>query len=258
MGKTLLHDETIPRTPSIDPGEVDKFRAMAGDWWSTTGKFAPLHKFNPVRLEFIREQAIRHFNLGDTGRRPLKGLRILDIGCGGGLVCEPLARLGAEITGVDAGDANIKAASVHAEAQDLKIDYRIGTAEGLIASGEKPFDIVLSLEVVEHVADPKAFLIDCASLVRPGGMMIAATLNRTAKAYALAIVGAEHILRWLPVGTHDWKKFVTPEDARTAMSEGHLNLEPTFGVSYNPLTDRWSISNDTSVNYMVVGTRAPE
>ena len=255
MGKTLLPDATIPEAPSVDPAEIDKFRAMAAEWWSPTGKFAPLHKFNPVRLNFIRDRAVSHFGLDGASRTPLKGLRILDIGCGGGLVAEPLARLGAAVTGVDAGDANIKAALVHAAALGVSVDYRTGTVEGLIASGEAPFDIVLTLEVVEHVADAGRFLADCASLLKPGGLMLVATLNRTAKAFALAILGAEHVLRWLPVGTHDWSKFVTPEEARAAILSAGLEVEPAIGVAYSPFADRWSISSDTEVNYMLAATR---
>jgi len=255
MGKTLPRDETIPEAPSVDPGEIDKFRAMAADWWSPTGKFAPLHKFNPVRLGFIRDRAVAHFKLEEAARRPLAGLRALDIGCGGGLVAEPLARLGADVTGVDAGDANIKAALVHAEAAGLAIDYRVGAVEGLIAARERPYDIVLSLEVVEHVADPARFIGDCARLLKPGGLMFLATLNRTAKAYALAIVGAERVLRWLPRGTHDWSKFVTPEEARTALAGAGLEVQPPVGVSFSPLGGQWSITTDTSVNYMLTATR---
>jgi 2-polyprenyl-6-hydroxyphenyl methylase / 3-demethylubiquinone-9 3-methyltransferase len=255
MGKTLLRDETPPHATSVDPDEIAKFQAMAADWWSPTGKFAPLHKFNPVRLGFIRERAIAHFGLKDAGRRPLEGLRILDIGCGGGLVSEPLARLGAHVIGLDAGESNIKAATVHAESHHVDVDYRVGTVEGLIAGGQPPVDIVLSLEVVEHVADPAVFLADCAKLVRPGGLMIMATLNRTAKAFALAIVGAEHVLRWLPPGTHEFSKFVTPEEARAAMMGAGLEVEAPTGVSFSPLTDKWSLTRDASVNYMLVGTR---
>lgn len=255
MTKTLDRSEAPPEAPSVDPAEIEKFRLMAADWWSATGKFAPLHKFNPVRLGFIRERLTAHFNLPADARRPLAGLRVLDIGCGGGLVCEPLARLGASVTGVDAGVANVKAAKVHAEEAGLNVDYRVGTVEGLIAAGEKPFDVVLTLEVVEHVADAARFLADCAGMLRPGGLMIMATLNRTAKAFALAIVGAEHVMRWLPPGTHDWKKFVTPEEARSALVGAGLNVEAPIGVSYSPLTDRWSIGRDASVNYMLVAVK---
>lgn len=255
MGKTLLRDETPPEAPSVDPAEIAKFQAMAADWWSPTGKFAPLHKFNPVRLSFLRERALAHFGSKNEGRTPLEGLRVLDVGCGGGLVSEPLARLGAQVTGVDAGIANIKAAMVHAESHGVSVDYRAGTIEGLIAAGEKTYDLVIALEVVEHVPDAARFLADCAAMVKPGGLMAVATLNRTAKAFALAIVGAEHVLRWLPVGTHDWNKFVTPEEARAALTGAGLNVEDPVGVSFNPLTDRWTIGRDAAVNYMMMATR---
>jgi 2-polyprenyl-6-hydroxyphenyl methylase/3-demethylubiquinone-9 3-methyltransferase len=256
MGKTLLRDEHIPEAPSVDPAEIEKFRAMAADWWSPTGRFAPLHKFNPVRLTFIRDTAVSHFGLDDTSRRPLEGLRLLDAGCGGGLVTEPMARLGAHAVGVDAGDSNIKAAMVHADAVHVDVDYRVGTVEGLIAAGEKPFDIVLALEVIEHVADPAQFLADCTKLLAPGGLLVMATLNRTAKAFALAIVGAEHVLRWLPPGTHDWSKFVTPEEARSALEKTGLTVDQPVGVSFSPLSGRWSLGNDTAVNYMLVARKA--
>lgn len=255
MARTLEFDDAVPKSASIDPAEIEKFRAMASEWWSPTGKFAPLHKFNPVRLDYIRQRAIDHFGLDASSRRPLEGLRLLDAGCGGGLVSEPMARLGASVTGIDAGDANIKAASVHADANGLAIDYRIGAVEGLISAGEDPFDIVLALEVVEHVTDPSVFLADCARLVRPGGLLFMATLNRTAKAYALAILGAEHVLRWLPVGTHDWSRFVTPEEAAAALAGGGLKTEPAEGVSFNPLTGKWSVTSDTGVNYMLAAKR---
>jgi 2-polyprenyl-6-hydroxyphenyl methylase/3-demethylubiquinone-9 3-methyltransferase len=256
MGKTLLRDETIPEAPSVDPAEIEKFRAMAADWWSPTGKFAPLHKFNPVRLTFIRNTAVSHFGLDPLARKPLEGLRLLDAGCGGGLVTEPMARLGAHAVGIDAGDSNIKAAMVHADTLHVDVDYRVGTVEGLIAAGEKPFDIVLALEVVEHVSDPAQFLADCAKLLAPGGLMVVATLNRTAKAFALAIVGAEHVLRWLPRGTHDWSKFVTPEEARLALTGAELEVQAPVGVSFSPLSGRWSLGTDATVNYMLVATRA--
>ncbi len=255
MGKTLNASREVPQTPSIDASEIAKFTAMASDWWDPRGKFRPLHKFNPVRLGFIRDTLVAHFARDATARRPLDGLRLLDIGCGGGLVSEPMARLGAQVTGVDAGEANIKAATVHAGAAGLAIDYRIGTAEGLLAAGEAPFDVVLNLEVVEHVADPAAFLTDCAALVAPGGVMIVATINRTAKAFALAIVGAEYVLGWLPRGTHDFGKFLTPAEIATALDAAGLETRPPQGVSYTPLGDAWSLSNDEKVNYMMVATR---
>lgn len=255
MAHTLEIDESPPKSASVDPAEIEKFRAMASDWWSPTGKFAPLHKFNPVRLEFIRQRATVHFGLDDEARRPLDGLRLLDAGCGGGLVSEPMARLGARVTGLDAGEANIKAASVHAAASGVEIDYRVGAVEGLLASGEAPFDIVLALEVVEHVVEPARFLADCAALLRPGGLLVMATLNRTAKAYALAIVGAEHILRWLPPGTHDWSRFVTPLEAAAALTGAGLSVDSPQGVSFNPLSGAWALSGDTAVNYMLAAQR---
>jgi 2-polyprenyl-6-hydroxyphenyl methylase / 3-demethylubiquinone-9 3-methyltransferase len=255
MVKTIEGSLAAPRTPSIDADEVAKFSAMAADWWNPTGKFKPLHRFNPVRLKFIRDTAEAHFAIPAGQTKPLEGLRLLDIGCGGGLVCEPMARLGARVTGVDASEANIKTALTHAREQALDIDYRAGTAEGLIDSGEAPFDIVLNLEVVEHVADAHQFLIDSASLVRPGGLMIVASLNRTPKALATAVIGAEYILGWLPRGTHDWSKFVTPEEVRTALQAAGMRPDPPIGVSYKPLSSSWALSHDTAVNFMVVSTR---
>lgn len=255
MVKTIEGSRAAPSTPSVDADEVAKFSAMAADWWNPTGKFKPLHRFNPVRLKFVRDTAEAHFGIPAGQPKPLEGFRLLDIGCGGGLVCEPMARLGARVTGVDASEANIKTALTHAREQGLDIDYRAGTAEGLIDSGEAPFDIVLNLEVVEHVADAQQFLIDTASLVRPGGLMIVASLNRTAKALATAVIGAEYILGWLPRGTHDWSKFVTPEEVRTALEAAGMQPEPATGVSYRPLSGSWVLSNDTAVNFMVVSKR---
>ena len=255
MVKTIEGSRAAPRTPSVDADEVAKFSAMAADWWNPTGKFKPLHRFNPIRLKFIRDTAEAHFGIPAGQSRPLAGLRLLDIGCGGGLVCEPMTRLGARVTGVDASEANIKTALTHAREQGLEIDYRAGTAEGLIDSGEPSFDIVLNLEVVEHVADAHQFLIDTASLVRPGGLMIVASLNRTAKALATAVIGAEYILGWLPRGTHDWSKFVTPEEVRTALHAAGMQPEPAIGVSYKSLSGSWVLSNDTAVNFMVVSRR---
>jgi 2-polyprenyl-6-hydroxyphenyl methylase / 3-demethylubiquinone-9 3-methyltransferase len=196
-----------------------------------------------------------------SGARPTLAARSPNVrlrACGGGLVSEPLARLGAHVTGIDAGDANIKAAMVHADSHEIDVDYRVGTVEGLIAANEDLYDIVLTLEVVEHVADPASFLSDCARLVRPGGFMLVATINRTAKAFALAIVGAEHVLRWLPVGTHDWSKFVTPEESRAALAGAGLDVEPPIGVFYSPLSDRWTLGRDAAVNYMLLARRKAE
>lgn len=255
MAKTIEGSKAAPATPSIDPDEVAKFSAMAEDWWDPKGKFRPLHKFNPIRLAFIRDTAIAHFARSADDVKPLSGLRLLDIGCGGGLVCEPMTRLGAAVTGIDASEPNIKTAMTHAEQAGLDIDYRAGTAEGLIDAGEAPFDMVLNLEVVEHVADPAQFLKDTANLLAPGGLMIVATLNRTAKALATAVIGAEYILGWLPRGTHDWSKFLKPQEVITPLEAAGLAVQPPQGVSYTPLSDSWRLSGDVAVNYMVVATR---
>ncbi|MHA6287408.1 bifunctional 2-polyprenyl-6-hydroxyphenol methylase/3-demethylubiquinol 3-O-methyltransferase UbiG [Maricaulis sp. CAU 1757] len=244
--------QTLSR-PSIDPEEVEKFSRIAAEWWDPDSKFKPLHKFNPVRLGFIRDTLCSHF--GRSGDRPLEGLRLLDIGCGGGLVAEPMARLGAQVTGVDAAEANIKTASVHARENGLDIDYRHGVAEQLLEADEARFDVVLNLEVVEHVANPHTFLVDCAQLLRPGGIMICATINRTPQAFAVAIIGAEWVLGWLPRGTHRFHKLVKPQQIRQGLVEGGLDVQDPVGVSYNPLDDQFSLSSDSSVNYMMVATK---
>jgi len=237
---------------SIDPGEVARFSAVADQWWDPHGKFAPLHKFNPVRLGFIREHALQRFGRDGAKARPFEGLRLLDIGCGGGLLSEPMTRLGFDVTGVDASERNVGVARVHAARGGLSIDYRASTAEALIEAGEAPFDVVLNMEVIEHVADPKAFLADCARLLAPGGLMIVATLNRTLRSLALAKIGAEYILGWLPRGAHDWRRFLTPDEL-IAMAKGPgLGVEGPFGVVYDPLADRWSRSGDCAINYMIV------
>ena len=235
---------------TIDPEEIERFSAMAAEWWSPTGKFRPLHKFNPTRVRYIRETLVEHFGRDPKAQRPLEGLRILDIGCGGGLLCEPLCRMGAKVIGVDASDTNIGVASLHAAESGLPIDYRATTSESLAEAGES-FDVVLAMEVVEHVSDIELFLQSSASMVRPGGLMVVATLNRTMKAYALAIVGAEYILRWLPTGTHSWEKFVTPDEMERAMAPTGLEVVERVGVTYNPLADKWSPSKDLDVNYMI-------
>jgi 2-polyprenyl-6-hydroxyphenyl methylase/3-demethylubiquinone-9 3-methyltransferase len=236
---------------SIDPAEVERFSAIAAEWWDPTGKFKPLHVFNPVRLGFIRDEAARRFGRDVKQPRPFEGLRLLDIGCGGGLLCEPMARLGFQVTGVDASTRNIGVARAHAEAQGLRIDYRADTAEALLAAGEAPFDVVLNMEVIEHVADPGHFLRDCVALTAPGGFMIVATLNRTPKALALAVVGAEYVLRWLPRGTHDWRKFLKPGEILDFLAGEPVSIAGPFGVSYDLLTGSWSRSNDIAVNYMM-------
>jgi 2-polyprenyl-6-hydroxyphenyl methylase/3-demethylubiquinone-9 3-methyltransferase len=243
-----------PRS-SIDPADVERFSRIAAEWWDPNGKFAPLHRFNPVRLAFIRERALARFGRDERALRPFEGLRLLDIGCGGGLLSEPMTRLGFAVTGVDASERNIATAAAHAAEQGLAIDYRAATAEQLLASGEAPFDVILNMEVIEHVADPGAFLRDCGRLLSPGGLMVVATLNRTLKALALAKVGAEYVLRWLPPGTHDWKKFLKPEEVRGFLDGEPLDVEGPFGVAYDPLSGRWSRSGDIDVNYMMVVTR---
>ncbi len=244
-----------PSAPSINPSEVAKFSAMAADWWDPKGKFRPLHRFNPIRLGFIRDTIERQFDLALDAKRPFEGLRILDIGCGGGLVSEPMARLGASVTGVDASEENIKTAMTHAQEGGLEIDFRAGSVEALLEAGEPAFDVVLNLEVVEHVANPQQFLTDCARLVRPGGLTIIATINRTPKAFALTIIGAEYILRWLPPGTHDFDKFLKPSEIEQMLADTGLVSEPAQGVSYNPLSDSWRLSGDDKVNYLLVATR---
>jgi 2-polyprenyl-6-hydroxyphenyl methylase/3-demethylubiquinone-9 3-methyltransferase len=240
---------------SIDPEDVARFSAIAAEWWDPDGKFAPLHRFNPVRLGFIREQGLARFGRDPKARRPFEGLKLLDIGCGGGLLSEPMARLGFAITGVDASERNIGTARAHAAEQGLAIDYRAATAEALVAEGAGPFDVILNMEVIEHVADPGPFLRDCAALLAPGGLMVVATLNRTLKALALAKVGAEHVLRWLPAGTHDWRKFLKPDEVRGFLAGMPFGVEGPFGVAYSPITGRWSQGRDADVNYMMTVVR---
>lgn len=242
------------RASSIDSAEVERFSRMAATWWDPKGPMSALHKFNPQRLGYIRDQAAKNF-----GRHPrkldcLKGLRILDIGCGAGILSEPLARLGASMVGADPAEENIEVARAHAEETGVDVDYRATTAEALAEAGEK-FDIVLAMEVVEHVVDVPAFVDSCATMVKPGGLMIAATLNRTLKSFALAIVGAEYVLRWVPRGTHQWDKFVKPEELERAFEDSGLDIIGERGVIYNPLADRWQLSSDMDVNYMMVGKR---
>jgi len=245
---------TAANRSTIDDDEIERFSALAAEWWNPRGKMAPLHKFNPVRIGYVRDQAAQRFGRDPKKLDSMKGLRMLDIGCGGGLLSEPLARLGAEMIGVDPSDTNIAAAKEHAAKSELAIDYRCTTAEELAGAGES-FDVVLAMEVVEHVADVPLFVQCCAEMVKPGGLMIAATLNRTLKSFALAIVGAEYILRWLPRGTHQWDKFVRPEELEAAIEDSGLNVIGERGVIYNPLADRWQLSSDMDVNYMLAAAR---
>ena len=250
MVKAAREARTSEARTTVDPAEVARFAALADEWWNPHGKMRPLHKFNPVRLAYIRDRICERFGRDAKSLESLKGLRLLDVGCGGGLVCEPLARLGASVFGIDPGEPNVSAARLHAEKGGLAIDYRATTAEALADSGER-FDVVLALEVVEHVADITLFVRRCAEMVKPGGLMIVATLNRTLKSFALAIVGAEYVLRWLPVGTHRWEKFVTPDELEAALAAGGLALIDETGLVYNPFADAWRRSDDTDVNYMV-------
>ncbi len=242
--------------PSVDAAEIAGFEALAAQWWDPDGPFRPLHRFNPARVGFIRDRASAHYGRAAHTPVPLDGLTLLDIGTGGGLVAEPMARLGARVTGIDPSDKNIAIARTHAAAMGLEITYRAAAAERLAAEGQT-FDIVLALEVVEHVADLGVFLDASAALVKGGGIFIAATLNRTARAYALAIIGAEYIMGWLPRGTHDWNKFVTPAEITAGLQASGLRVALISGIVFNPLTFTWRIATDTGVNYIVVAEKTP-
>jgi 2-polyprenyl-6-hydroxyphenyl methylase/3-demethylubiquinone-9 3-methyltransferase len=241
---------------TLDPAEIERFNRCAAEWWDSNGKLRTLHLIGPARMTFLRNTLVRHFGRPQGQVRPLDGLTILDIGCGGGLVCEPLCRLGARVTGIDPGLDNVEAARRHAAGQGLGIDYRMARVEDLAAQG-LAFDAAVCLEVVEHVPDPAAFLKTCAGLVRPGGLMLLSTINRTLKAYMLAIVGAEYVLRWLPVGTHQWERFVTPDELTRHLAAAGLGA-PTFqGLVYRPLDDSWTLSSDIDVNYFVAAAKPP-
>ncbi len=239
---------------TIDQAEVDRFTAMAAEWWDPAGKFKPLHKFNPVRIRYIRDKAAAHFGREANTHKPLEGLRVLDIGCGGGLLSEPMARMGAIVIGADASERNIGIATTHAAQSGVNVDYRAVTAEQLAAEGET-FDIILNMEVVEHVADVDFFITTCASMVKPGGMMFVATINRTMKAMALAIIGAERVLRWLPKGTHQYEKLVRPEELEKPLTASGMQIDERTGVFFNPLMNQWNLSKDMDVNYMMLATR---
>jgi 2-polyprenyl-6-hydroxyphenyl methylase / 3-demethylubiquinone-9 3-methyltransferase len=239
---------------SIDPAEIARFSAMAEEWWDPTGKFRPLHQLNPARLRFIRDRLAGHFGRDALGPTPLAGLRVLDIGCGGGLVSEPMARLGATVVGVDASEKNVNIARAHAEQGGLSIDYRNEAAEDLAAAGER-FDVVLALEVIEHVADIGSFLGACAQLARPGGALVFSTLNRTPQSFLFGIVGAEYVLRWLPRGTHQWDRFVRPSELAAALRPHALSITALEGLTYQPLAERWRLSRDLSVNYLAFAVK---
>lgn len=234
---------------SIDPKEIAKFSAMAEEWWDTGGKFKPLHQLNPVRITYLRDTIRKHFH-NDT----LQGISLIDVGCGGGLLAEPMARLGMDVVGIDASEKNIRIASLHAEQQNVAIHYRCTSAEEVVAEGKK-FDVVLAMEIIEHVADVPAFVAACAALVKPGGLLFVATVNRTLKSFAFAIVGAEYILRWLPRGTHDWNKFLAPSEIESELRQQHVTLQEIQGVTFQPLKNEWKLSEDISVNYMLYGVK---
>lgn len=243
---------------SVDPAEMASFSRMAENWWDPNGPFKPLHIMNGARLRFIKETLCEHFHRDPAAELPLKGLRILDIGCGGGLLCEPMTRLGASVTGVDALEKNLKTAKTHAEQMGLEIDYRHGTIEQLVQAGETPFDAVLNMEVIEHVANPPQFMKDCGAMVRGGGLMICSTINRTFKAFSFAILGAEYVLRWLPRGTHQYAKLVKPQEIARWLVDAGLTPEPSIGMSLNPLSSKWRFSDDLSINYVTLALKDAE
>lgn len=254
----MAHAETAPENisrVSVDPAEMASFARMAENWWDADGPFKPLHIMNGARLGFIKDTLCDHFHRDPEVELPLKGLRILDIGCGGGLLCEPMTRLGASVTGVDALEKNLKTAKTHADQAGLEIDYRHGTIEQLVQSNETPFDAVLNMEVIEHVANPPDFMNDCGAMVREGGLMICSTINRTMKAFLFAIVGAEYVLRWLPRGTHQYEKLVKPAEIKRWLTDAGLAPDPSIGMSLNPLTSAWRFSDDLTINYVTVAKK---
>jgi len=240
---------------TVDQSEVAKFEAMAAEWWDPNGKFKPLHMLNPCRLDYITAQIAAEFDRDLAAPRPFEGLRLLDIGCGGGLLSEPMARLGAEVVGADAAEGNLPVARIHAEQSGLEIDYRHSTAEALAAAGEQ-FDVVLNMEVVEHVSDPLAYLTACRQLLRPGGLHICSTINRNPKSFAVAIVGAEYVMRWLPKGTHEWNKFITPDELYELLEKAGLKPVDRKGFVFNPISWQWKLSDrDLSVNYVTASVK---
>ena len=246
----MTEPSSAASSSSVDPAEVARFSRLSETWWDPNGKMKPLHRINPLRLAYIRDAACRKFDRNPKSLNCLSGLRILDIGCGAGLLCEPLARLGAQVVGIDPSETNISVAKLHAERGHLSIDYRCTTVEEIDL--RERFDIVLAMEVVEHVTDVGAFLLRCSAAMKPSGLMTVSTLNRTWKSFALAIVGAEYVLRWLPRGTHQWDKFVTPAELTHHLERNKLAVSEQAGVVFNPLADRWSLSSDMDVNYMVI------
>ncbi len=233
---------------SVNKKEIEKFSKMAAEWWDPNGKFKPLHKFNPIRIKYIKENIIDSFKLKPK-QKPLDKINILDIGCGGGLLSEPMTRLGANVTGIDASSKNINIAKLHAKKNKLKINYLCSSPEKLKI--QKKFDVILNMEIVEHVEDINFFINSCSKLLKKNGLMFVATLNKTLKSYVFAIIGAEYVLRWLPIGTHDWEKFVKPEDLKKILNKNNLKLEKLNGMNFNMIKDEWSVSSDTSINYII-------
>ncbi len=244
----------MAQAASIDPAEIDRFTRMAADWWDTNGAMAPLHRLNPPRLQYSRDRLCSHFDLDSASPRPLTGLKLLDVGCGGGLLSEPFARMGATVTGIDAGEENIAAAKAHAGAVGVAVDYRAGAAEELAGTGEQ-FDAIVSMEVIEHVADVAGFMATLVELTRPGGALLLATLNRTPRSYLTAILGAEYVLRWLPAGTHDWSRFRKPAELGRHLRRAGAELRDVTGIRYWPRLDEWRLSRDTGVNYLAYAVR---
>lgn len=240
--------------PSIDPADVARFSAQAAEWWDPKGPFAPLHRFNPARLRFVRDRVAAHYGLDPATRAPFEGLSLIDIGCGGGLIAEPMRRMGFEVTALDASSENIGTARAHAEQVGLDIRYRASTVEQMVETGAGPFDVVLTMEVIEHVADPGEFVRSCSKLIKPGGIMIVATLNRTLKGLLLGKFAAEYVLRWVPAGTHDWRQFLKPEEIAEMLKSEPLSVTGPYGLSYNPLNDKWS-EGDSDINYMMIAVR---
>ncbi|UCH75143.1 MAG: bifunctional 2-polyprenyl-6-hydroxyphenol methylase/3-demethylubiquinol 3-O-methyltransferase UbiG [Rhodospirillales bacterium] len=247
-------DSPWPESGTVDPKQIERFEKLAEEWWKPEGKFRVAHKFNAVRRDYLVSRIARHFGRNPGNEDTLSGVRILDVGCGAGLFCEPLAKRGAEVVGIDPTARNIEIARWHAAQEGLSIEYRHGLAEHVVATGER-FDVVVNAEVVEHVADPQQLMKDCGDLVKPGGLLLVATLNRTARAFLLAIVGAEYVLRWLPKGTHEWHRFLRPDEIRGMLRRSGLRTTEIVGVSYSPIADRWRLSRDTGVNFMLLAAK---